>query len=194
MVHMLDGNQLLFTVIGETTRENGYAHLVVPLPIPTLGQMVDVLHDLIKSFSEFTMKPTNLYQKTESYGISRIQAKIGLILSLAQKGGFVAKELNFDDTNLIRDGLRNLSAGRKKRLVSSTVGALFGLACFGSSIFNTAQLHRLNEDCQRIEENQQFLMGELLDHNLRINNITRFVEDQYTGWIKRVKLILETQL
>ena len=31
----LDGNQLLFTVIGETTRESGYAHLVVPLPVPS---------------------------------------------------------------------------------------------------------------------------------------------------------------
>ena len=77
--HTLDGNQLLFTVIVETTPESGYAHLVVPLPIPTLGQTVDTLHDLIKTFSEFTMKPTNLYQKTESYGIARIQAKIGLI-------------------------------------------------------------------------------------------------------------------
>ena len=68
----LDGNQLLFTVIGETTRESGYAHLVVPLPVPTLGNTVDVLHDLIKSFGEFTMKPNNLYQKTESYGIDRL--------------------------------------------------------------------------------------------------------------------------
>ena len=58
--HTLDGNQLLFTVIGETTLESGYAHLVVPLPIPTLGQTVDTLHDLIKTFGEFTMKPTNL--------------------------------------------------------------------------------------------------------------------------------------
>ena len=50
----LDGNQLLFTVIGETTRENGYAHLVVPLPIPALGQTVDTLHDIIKTFGELT--------------------------------------------------------------------------------------------------------------------------------------------
>ena len=61
------------------------------------------------------------------------------------------------------------------------------------SIFNTAQLHRLNEDRQQIEENQQFLMEELLDQNLRINNIMRFVEDQYRGWVKQVKLIQETQ-
>ena len=64
--HTLDGNQLLFTAIGKTTRESGYAHLVVPLPILTLGQTVDMLNDLIKTFGEFTMKPTNLYQKTES--------------------------------------------------------------------------------------------------------------------------------
>ena len=187
-IHTLDGNQLLFTVIGETTRESGYAHLVVPLPIPTVGHTVDVLHDLIKTFGEFTMKPTNLYQKTESYGIDRIQAKIGLILSLAHQGGFVAKELHYDDVNLIMDGLRNLGS-KRRRSVAATVGALFGLASFGSSIFHTAQLHRLNEDRQRIEENQQFLMEELVEHNLRIHNITRFVEYQYRGWVKQVKVI-----
>ena len=169
--HTLDGNQLLFMIIGETTRRSGYAHLVVPLPILTLGQTVDMLHDFIKTFCEFTMKPTNLYLKTESYGIARIQAKIGLILSLANQGGFVVKELHYDDVNLIMDGLRNLGSKRRRRSVAATVGALFGLASFGISIFNTAQLHRLNEDRQRIEENQQFLMEELLDHILRINNI-----------------------
>ena len=153
---------------------------------------MDVLHDLIKSFTEFTMKPNNLYHRTESYGIDRIQAKIGLILSLARQGGFVAKELHYDDVNLIMDGLRNLGS-RRKRSVAATVGALFGLASFGSSIFNTAQLNRLNEDRQRIEENQQFLMEELLEQNLRINNITRFIEVQYKAWVKQVKLIQESQ-
>ena len=188
----LDGNQLLFTVIGETTRESGYAHLVITLPVPELGSTVDVFHDLIKSFTEFTMKPNNLYHKTESYGIDRIQAKIGLILSLARQGGFVAKELHYDDVNLIMDGLRNLGS-RRKRSVAATVRALFALASFGSSIFNTAQLNRLNDDRQRIEENQQFLMEELLQQNLRINNITRFIEVQYKAWVKQVKLIQELQ-
>ena len=90
----LDGNQLLFTVIGETTRESGYAHLVIPLPVPELGNSIDVLNDLMKTFIKYTMKPNNLYQKTESYGIDRILAKIGSILSLARQGGFVAKELH----------------------------------------------------------------------------------------------------
>ena len=188
----LDGNQLLFTVIGETTRESGYARLVVLLPVPELGDTVDVLQDLIKSYTEFTVKPNNLYHKTESYGIDRIQAKIGLILSLAPQGGFVAKELHYDDVNPIMDGLRNLGS-RRRRSVAATVGALFGLATFGSSIFNTAQLNRLNEDRQRIEENQQFLMEELLDQNLRMNNISRFIEDQYKAWVKQVKLIQESQ-
>ena len=123
----------------------------------------------------------------------RIQAKIGLILSLARQGGFVAKELHYDDVNLIMDGLWNLGSKGRRRSVAATVGALFGLASLGSSIFNTTQLHRLNEDRQWIEENQQFLMEELLDHNLRINNITCFVEDQYRGWVKQAKLIQETQ-
>ena len=151
--YALDGNQIFFAVIGETARESGYAHLVIPLPVPELGNTVDVLHDLIKSFTEFTMRPNNLYQRTECYRIDRIQAKIGLILSLARQGGFVAKELHFDDVNLIMDGLRSLGS-RRRRSVAATVGALFGLASFGSSIFNTAQLNRLNEDRQRIKENQ----------------------------------------
>ena len=104
----------------------------------------------------------------------------------------MAKELYYDDVNFIMDGLRNLGSKRRRRSVAATVGALFGQASFGSSIFNTAQLH-LNEDRQRIKENQQFLMEELLDHNLRINNITRFVEDQYRGWVKQVKLLQDTQ-
>ena len=83
----LDGNQLLFTVIGETTRESGYAHLVIPLPAPELGNSIDVLNDLIKTYIKYTMKPNNLYQKTESYGIDRIQDKIGLILSLPVREG-----------------------------------------------------------------------------------------------------------
>ena len=68
LIHLssaLDGNQLLFTVIGETTRESGYAHLVVPLPIPNLGNSIDVLNDLIKTYIKYTMKPNNMYQKTE---------------------------------------------------------------------------------------------------------------------------------
>ena len=188
----LDGNQLLFTVIGETTRESGYAHLVIPLPVPELGNSVDVLNDLIRSFVKYAMKPNNLYQKTESYRIDRIQAKIGLILSLARQRGFVAKELHYDDVNLIMDGLRSLGS-KRKRSVAATVGALFGLASFGSSIYNTAQLNRLNEDRQRIEENKQFLMEELLEQNLRINNITTFIEVQYKAWVKQVKLIQESQ-
>ena len=188
----LEGNQLLFTVIGETTRESGYAHLVVPLPVPHLETSIDVLNDLIKTYIKYTMKPNNMYQKTESYGIDRIQAKINLILSLARQGGFVAKELHYDDVNLIMDGLRSLES-RRKRSVAATMGALFGLASFGSSIYNTAQLNRLNEDRQRIEENQQFLMEELMEQNLRINNITTFIEVQYKAWVKQVKLIQESQ-
>ena len=113
----LDSNQLLFTVIGETTRESGYAHLVIPLPVPELGNTVDVLNDLINSFMKYTMKPNNLYKKTESYGIDRIQAKIGLILSLARQGGFVAKELHYDDVNLIMDGLGVLDLDASGRLL-----------------------------------------------------------------------------
>ena len=104
----------------------------------------------------------------------------------------MAKELHYDYINLIMDGLQNLGS-RRRRSVAASVGALFGLASFGSSIFNTAQLNRLNEDRQRIEENQQFLMEELLEQNLRINKITRFVEEQYKAWVKQVKLIQESQ-
>ena len=191
--HALDRNQLLLTVIGETTHESGYAHLVVPLPILTVGHTVDVLHDLIKSFGEFTMKPTNLYQRTESYGIDRIQAKIGLILSLTRQGGFVAKELHYDDVNLIMDGLQNFGS-KRKRSVAATVGALFGLASFGSSIFNTAQLHRLNEDRQTDRREPTVPHGGIggthISASITSNGLWR---DQYKSWVKHVKLIQETQ-
>ena len=82
----LDGNQLLFTVIGETTRESGYAHLVIPLPVPELGNSIDVLNDLIKTYLQYTMKPNNLYQRTESYGIDQIQAKNWFDLVLNPSG------------------------------------------------------------------------------------------------------------
>ena len=95
----MEGNQLLFTSIGETARESGYAHLVIPIPTPSLGKTLDTLRDLSKAHQDAVMTEANLYRKTEQYGLTLIQEKINLILSLAQKGGFVAKELAFDDEN-----------------------------------------------------------------------------------------------
>ena len=86
------------------------------------------------------MTEANLLWKTEQYGLTLIQEKINLILSLAQKGGFVAKELVFDDTNLIQEGLDRLTT-RRKRAVVTAASALLGPASFGTSIFNIAQIN-----------------------------------------------------
>ena len=91
--HSEPGNQVLFTVIGQTTRESGYAHLVIPIPMPDITKTLDTLQDLIKASNGARYTQDNFFRKTEKYGVNRIQAKIDLILSLARKNGFVAKEL-----------------------------------------------------------------------------------------------------
>ena len=186
----MEGNQLLFTSIGETARESGYAHLVIPIPTPNLGKTLDVLRDLARAHQDAVMTEANLYRKTEQYGLLLIQEKINLILSLAQKGGFVARELVFDDTSLIQEGLDRLTT-RKKRAVVTAASALLGLASFGTSIFNIAQINRLSEDLERQETQQRFIMEEIDEINLRINNVTRFVQQQYKAWVGQVKAIQE---
>ena len=187
--NIMEGNQLLFTSIGETARESGYAHLVIPIPTPSLGQTLDMLRDLAKAHQDAVMTEANLYRKTEQYGLLLIQEKINLILSLAQKGGFMTKELAFDDINLIQDGLERLS--RRKRAVVTAASALLGLASFGTSMFNVAQINRLSEDLERQHTQQRFIMEEIEEANLRISKVTRFFQSQYRAWVRQVHAIEE---
>ena len=120
---MIDGDQLLFTTIGETTRESGYAHLVIPLPIPDISRTLDTLHDLRNVHPKALMPKQNIYRKTEQYGVKLIQTKINLILTLAQGQGFIAKEFQFDDKNLLQDGLDKLAAREAARAAAAAAEA-----------------------------------------------------------------------
>ena len=122
-ITMIDGDQLLFTSIGETTRESGYAHLVIPLPIPVISQTLDTLHDLRDVHQRALMSKHNIYRRTEQYGIRLIQSKINLILTLAQGQGFIAKEFQFDDKNLLQDGLDKLAAREAARAAAAAAEA-----------------------------------------------------------------------
>ena len=181
----MEGNQLLFTTIGETARESGYAHLVIPIPTPNLARTLDTLKDLTKAHQDAVLTEEHLFRRTEQYGLILIQDKINLILSLAQKGGFVSKELVLDDQNLIQEGLDALSE-RRERDVATAASALLGLASFGTSIFNVAQINRLRADMDRHDAQHRFIMDEVDEAHLRINNVTRFVKQQYQAWVEQV--------
>ena len=113
-VKLLDGNQVVFTVLGETTRESGYAHLVIPIPLPNLTSTLEVLVDLVEARTSAALAENNLYKRSEQYGLNMIQQKIELILSLARKEGFVSSVLHHNDINLIQTELNRLSDLREK--------------------------------------------------------------------------------
>ena len=184
--HSGSGNQVIFTVIGKTTRESGYAHLVVPIPVPQLEKTINTLQDLVRTSTGTRYDELNLYKKAEHYGVNRIQEKINLILSLARKNGFVAKELELDDANLIQQSLDNLES-RRRRSMASVTSALVGIASFGTSIFNNAQINRLNAARDELQNNQRFIMEELDVQGLRIANVTTFVAEQYKSWVDLVE-------
>ena len=188
----LDGKQLLFTVIGETTRESGYAHLVVPLPVPTLGNTVDMLHDLISSFGEFTMKPNNLYRRQRVMGLTGSKPRLGSSCPWPVREGLWRRNSTMMISTSSWTGSGILNPEGDDRLLPLW-GPCLGWPHLAAPSSTPPSWTGFNEDRQQIEENQQFLMDELLEQNLRINNITRFVEEQYKAWVKQVKLIQESQ-
>ena len=120
------------------------------------------------------------------YVITRIQDRINLLLSLAQKDGFVAKELQRDQVDLLKESLLQLPTPdplnptpvttikprRRIRSATAIAAAFMGLASFGISMFNTAQMAQLKSDIGQTAENQKLIIEELKEQDLRINNIT----------------------
>ena len=165
-----NNNTMLFLAIGETTRESGYGHIIVPIPLPRLGQTTQILMDLVENAVSNKFNTESPFKENEMYAITRIQDRINLLLSLAQKDGFVSKELQRDQVDLLRDSLLQLPTAspfnnvttvkpRRRTRSATAIGAAFvGLASFGTSMFNTTQMAQLKSDIGQTEENQKLII------------------------------------
>ena len=96
-------NTMLFLAIGSTTGESGYGHSIVPIPLPRLEQTTQILMDLVENAGSNKFNTESPFKKNEMYAITRIQDRINLLLSLAQKDGFVSKELRRDQVDLLKE-------------------------------------------------------------------------------------------
>ena len=123
-------------------------------------------------------------------------------MSLAQKDGFVAKEIQRDQVDLLKESLLQLPVSnsstsfspattvkpvRRVRSATAIAAAFMGLASFGTSIFNTAQMSQLKTDIGQMKDNQKLIMEELQEQDLRIHNITEFIDKQYKEWQQQVQ-------
>ena len=194
-------NTMLFLAIGSTTRESGYGHIIVPIPLPRLEQTTQVLMDLVENAVSNKFTNESPFKKNEMYAITRIQDRINLLLSLAQKDGFVSKELQRDQVDLLKESLLQLPTAnpvnmsnsttvkprRRTRSATAIAAAFMGLASFGTFMFNTAQMAQLKSDIGQTEENQKLIVEQLREQDLRIHNITEFINLQFSEWQKQVK-------
>ena len=150
-------NTMLFLAIGSTTRESGNGHVLVPIPLPTLKQTTQILVDLVDNAVSNKFDRFSPFKQNEMYSITRVQDRINLLMSLAQKDGFVAKEIQRDKVDLLKVSLLQLPTStpsnstpvttvkprRRTRSATAIAAAFMGLASFGASIFNTAQMSQL---------------------------------------------------
>ena len=186
-------NTMLFLAIGETTRESGYGHHIVPIPLPRLGRTTQILMDLVENAVSNKFNTNSPFKENEMYAITRVQDRINLLLSLAQK------EIQRDQVDLLRDFLlqlptaipstnvTNLRLKRRTRSATAIAAAFMGLASFGTSMFNTAQMAQLKSDIGQTEENQKLIIEQLKEQDLRIHNITEFIKDQFSEWQLQIK-------
>ena len=194
-------NTMLFLAIGSATRESGYGHIIVPIPLPRLGQTLQILMDLVDNAVSNKFNTESPFKKNEMYAITRIQDCINLLLSLAQKDGFVSKELQRDQVDLLKESLLQLPTAspfnmsnittvkprRRTRSATAIVAAVMGLASFGTSMFNTAEMAQLKSDIGQTEENQKLIIEQLREQDLRIHNITEFIKNQFSEVAKTSK-------
>ena len=188
-------NTLLFTSIGTTTRESGYGHILVPLPLDTLRKSTQTLLDTVDRMVLISYPGLSTYQRSDRYTVQRITERINLLLSLVHKGGFVAKELQRDDLDLIKQSfiakamMESSTARplRNKRSAPVVAAAFAGLASFGTSIFNTVQMKHLKHDIGVVKDEQKLLIEQLVETDLVISNVTSFIEKQYAVWNKQIR-------
>ena len=173
-------NQILFSYIGDTARESGFGHLILPIPTERITKIADTLGDLMDVRTDYGGNFNNSFGEIERYGILQIKEKIELILSLASKDGFVAKEMETDDINVIKTAMSSLS--RKRRSITSVaklLAAALGISAFGSLIHNWASLSQVQETLDKGMQKQEALIETLDDAFLRMEQVNQFVDKRY---------------
>ena len=111
---------------------------------------------------------------------------------LAHKDGFVAKEIQLDQVDLPHDSLAMLTAEtinpvtlttrtpkRVGRSSTAIAAALMGIASFGTTIFNTAQMAQLKSDIGVQSDRQKLIIEQLEEQDLRIYIVTQFISKLY---------------
>ena len=196
----VSNNTMLFTAIGSTTREGGYGHLLVPIPLPTLKKNTQTLMDLVDNAIDNRYDAPSSLKDNEMYAIPRIQSRINLLMLLVQKEGFVAKEMKQDQVDLLHDSLATLPTGnldpvvhntrtpqRSRRSATAIAAGFMGIASFDTSMFNTAQMGQLKSDIRVQADQQKLIIEQVEEQDLRIHNVTQFISKQYVEWNKLVR-------
>ena len=176
---------LIFTHIGDTAREAGFGHLAVPIPTGSIQKVADHLEDIMKVRTEYAGNLNNSYGDIEKRGVLRIKEKIDLILSLAAKEGFVAKEMNTDRVNRLREAMARMQ--RKRRSVSTPLATLVaGLAAFGGAWWGLSQNWQVKEAVEEGRRVQDDLIAELDERFVKINDVAQFLEKKYDSMVDHV--------
>ena len=129
------GNQIVFTYMGETTRESAYAHLVIPIDINPIEKAMDTLYDMVNTVARFSRaSDINEWKSVDLYNVRRLINRITILTSLAHKEGFLYQPFQHDDQNEVKAAFG--TRARSRRSVTTVIAAATGLAAFGSSIFN----------------------------------------------------------
>ena len=136
-----------------------WTHFGAPFRSPTLKQTTQTLIDLVDNAIDNKYDGPSPLKDNEMYAITRIQSRINLLMSLAQKDGFVAKEMQQDQVDLLHDSLAMLPSEtvnpvtlttrtpkRVGRSATAIAAAFMGIASFDTTIFNTAQMAQLKSD------------------------------------------------
>ena len=179
-------NQLLFIHIGDAARESGYGHMIIPLPTDQLAKVTDVLGDMMGVRTKYGGDFNSSYGEIERYGILRVKEKVELILSLASREGFIAKELQMDEVNSLKAAMKDLD--RKKRSVTVAIlTAIFGVAAFGTAFHSWASMNQVKDTLNTGLQKQDALIEEVDAQLLRVADVTNFVARQYNEIVTHVK-------
>ena len=100
----LGANPVLFTRIGSTAIRTSFAHLVIPMQIPTLKKSFDQLSDLIRGYQHASNWHERDYQH-EASRLERLKARIDILQHLADSHVKPSHFEKYDDNSQFRDAL-----------------------------------------------------------------------------------------